>query len=282
MYLFCTSYTVAVYLQYACPCLRACGCVCTRRLGARGAGGALQGGLGEPSGEGSDAGVCQRRGREQLVPAADCGREVQVLQEDLGHSHEALVVHAPVIAPHDYLGIQRNKKMRAGLVCLRTGKQTATPDQPGGLCPEGSHRTRETAGRWDPDSSLLLWFSFWPNTRRSPARTPSRTLLQVKNKTRQDVTPGGGGGWRGEGGQWDLPRTWNVLGARFRGQPSGLVDLHLQLTPSVHNADVDIPCGGNGKSKHGARCWLRCNDGRAPAGGDTELRVWNSQRSPAC
>lgn len=80
-----------------------CVWVSTRCLGARGAGGALQGGLGEASGEGSDAGICQRRGREQLVPAADCGREVQVLQEDLGHSHEALVVHTPVIPPHDDL-----------------------------------------------------------------------------------------------------------------------------------------------------------------------------------
>lgn len=78
-------------------------CVSTRCLGARGAGGALQGGLGEASGEGSDAGICQRGGRKQLVPAADCGREVQVLQEDLGHSHEALVVHTPVIPPHDNL-----------------------------------------------------------------------------------------------------------------------------------------------------------------------------------
>lgn len=83
--------------------MSACVRVSTRCLGARGAGGALQGGLGEASGEGSDAGICQRRGREQLVPAADCGREVQVLQEDLGHSHEALVVHTPVIPPHDYL-----------------------------------------------------------------------------------------------------------------------------------------------------------------------------------
>ena len=72
-------------------------------LGARGAGGALQGGLGEASGKGSDAGICQRGGREQLVPAADCGRQVQVLQEDLGHSHEALVVHSPVVPPHYYL-----------------------------------------------------------------------------------------------------------------------------------------------------------------------------------
>lgn len=72
-------------------------------LSARGAGGTLQRGLGEASGEGSDAGVCQRRGREQLVPAADCGRQVQVLQKDLGHSHEALVVHSPVIPPYDYL-----------------------------------------------------------------------------------------------------------------------------------------------------------------------------------
>lgn len=103
VYLFCTSNTVAAYLQYVCPCLCVCVRVSTRCLGARGAGGALQGGLGEASGEGSDAGICQRRGREQLVPATDCGREVQVLQEDLGHSHEALVVHTPVIPPHDNL-----------------------------------------------------------------------------------------------------------------------------------------------------------------------------------
>lgn len=93
----CCLFTVRVSLSV---------CVCGRLLGglgARGAGGALQGGLGEASGEGSDAGICQRRGREQLVPAADCGGEVQVLQEDLGHSHEALVVHTPVIPPHDNL-----------------------------------------------------------------------------------------------------------------------------------------------------------------------------------
>lgn len=73
------------------------------RLGAGGAGGALQRGLREASGERADAGVCQRGGREQLVPAADAGRQVQVLQQDLGHSHEALVVHTPVIPPHYYL-----------------------------------------------------------------------------------------------------------------------------------------------------------------------------------
>lgn len=77
-------------------------------LGARGAGGALQRGLREASGEGSDAGVCQGGGREQLVPAADCGRQVQVLQKDLGHSHEALVVHTPVIPPHYYLQERRH------------------------------------------------------------------------------------------------------------------------------------------------------------------------------
>lgn len=83
------------------PCVRVW--VSTGCLGARGAGGALQGGLGEAPGEWSDAGICQRGGREQLVPAADRSREVQVLQEDLGHSHEALVVHPPVISPHYYL-----------------------------------------------------------------------------------------------------------------------------------------------------------------------------------
>lgn len=78
-------------------------CMYSGCLGAWRAGGALQGGLREASGEGSDAGVCQGGGREQLIPAADCGRQVQVLQEDLGHSHEALVVHTPVIPPHYYL-----------------------------------------------------------------------------------------------------------------------------------------------------------------------------------
>lgn len=105
VYLSCTSNTVVVYIQYVCPLpapVRACW-VSTGCLGARGAGGALQGGLGEAPGEWSDAGICQRGGREQLVPAADGGREVQVLQEDLGHSHEALVVHTPVISPHYYL-----------------------------------------------------------------------------------------------------------------------------------------------------------------------------------
>lgn len=53
---------------------------------------------------------------------------------------------------------------------------------PGGLWPEGSHRTREPAGRWDLDSSLLLWFSFWPNICHSPAHTPSHMLLEVQIK----------------------------------------------------------------------------------------------------
>lgn len=95
-------YTVRVSVSARlrlCPCTWAS----TRCLGAWGAGGALQGGLGEASGQGSDVVICQRGGREQLVPAADCGRQVQVLQKDLGHSHEALVVHTPVIPPHYYL-----------------------------------------------------------------------------------------------------------------------------------------------------------------------------------
>lgn len=62
VYLSCTSNTAVVYIQYVCPCLHdfafACECL-TGCLGARRAGGALQGGLGEASGEGSDAGICQ-------------------------------------------------------------------------------------------------------------------------------------------------------------------------------------------------------------------------------
>lgn len=67
---------------------------------------------------------------------------------------------------------------------------------PGGLYPEGSHRTREPAGRRDPDSSLLLWFSFWPNIRHSPANTPSHMLLEVqlKHVSCQQGRAGGGGG----------------------------------------------------------------------------------------
>lgn len=42
-------------------------------LGAGGAGGALQGGLGEASGQRPDAGVGQGAGGEQLVPAAHHG-----------------------------------------------------------------------------------------------------------------------------------------------------------------------------------------------------------------
>lgn len=95
-------YSTCVRVCMTPACVRACGCL-LGCLGAWGAGGALQRGLGEASGEGSDAGVCQRGGREQLVPAADCCRQVQVLQKDLGHSHEALVVHTPVIPPHNYL-----------------------------------------------------------------------------------------------------------------------------------------------------------------------------------
>lgn len=104
------TYIVVVYIQYVRLCVRdsalrarVCVCMYSGCLGAWRAGGALQGGLREASGEGSDAGVCQGGGREQLIPAADCGRQVQVLQEDLGHSHEALVVHTPIIPPHYYL-----------------------------------------------------------------------------------------------------------------------------------------------------------------------------------
>lgn len=72
-------------------------------LRAGGAGGALQGGLGEAAGQGSDAGVGQGGGWEEFVPARDGAGEIQLLQDDLRHPHEALVVHAPVIAPHDHL-----------------------------------------------------------------------------------------------------------------------------------------------------------------------------------
>lgn len=53
---------------------------------------------------------------------------------------------------------------------------------PVGLCPEDSRQTTEPAGRWGPDSSLLLWFSSWPNTLHSQAHTPSRMLLQTKQQ----------------------------------------------------------------------------------------------------
>ena len=72
-------------------------------LGAGRAGGALQGGLGEAARQRADGGVGQGGRGEQLVPAADRGGNVQLLQKYLGHSHEALVVHATVVTPHDHL-----------------------------------------------------------------------------------------------------------------------------------------------------------------------------------
>lgn len=53
---------------------------------------------------------------------------------------------------------------------------------PVGLCPEDFHQTTEPAGKWGPDSSSLLWFSSWPSTCRSPARTPSRRSLQTRQQ----------------------------------------------------------------------------------------------------
>lgn len=76
-----------------------------RSLGARGAGGTLQGGLGQASGEGSERRVCHGGRGEEFVPAGDGGTQVQLIQHDLGHAHEALVVHAAVVSPDDYLPV---------------------------------------------------------------------------------------------------------------------------------------------------------------------------------
>ncbi len=84
-------------------------------LGARGAGGALERGLGELARQGADAGVRQRGGGEQLVPAAHHRRQIQIIQEDLSHSHETLAVHAAVITPHDHL--ERLKVTNEGSAC---------------------------------------------------------------------------------------------------------------------------------------------------------------------
>lgn len=59
---------------------------------------------------------------------------------------------------------------------------------PVGLCPEDCHRTTEPAGKWDPEFSLLLWFSSWPSTRRSPGHTPLRRLLQTHTQTIKTAT----------------------------------------------------------------------------------------------
>ena len=93
---------------------------------------------------------------------------------------------------------------------------------PGGLCPEGSHRTREPADRWDPDSSLLLWFSFWPNTHRSPAHKPSRMLLEGQIKNVSSLSWG-----RRKGGSPYLECSWSpVWGSTlWPGLPPLLVDL---------------------------------------------------------
>ena len=76
-----------------------------RSLGARGAGGALQGGLGQAPGEGAERRVCHRGRGEEFVPAGDCSAQVQLVQHDLGHAHEALVVHAAVVSPDDHLPV---------------------------------------------------------------------------------------------------------------------------------------------------------------------------------
>lgn len=73
------------------------------RLWAGGTGGALQRGLGEAACQRPNAGVGQRGGGEEFVPARHGAGEVELLQDDLSHAHEALAVHAPVVTPHDHL-----------------------------------------------------------------------------------------------------------------------------------------------------------------------------------
>lgn len=72
-------------------------------LGAGRAGGALQRRLRQAAGQRADAGLGQRGGREQPEPACSAVLQVQVLQQDLHHPHEALVVHTAVIPPHYHL-----------------------------------------------------------------------------------------------------------------------------------------------------------------------------------
>lgn len=76
-----------------------------RSLGARGGGtgGTLQRGLGQTPGKGSECGVGHRGCGEEFVPAGDRGIQVQLVQHDLGHAHEALVVHTAIVSPDDHL-----------------------------------------------------------------------------------------------------------------------------------------------------------------------------------
>lgn len=75
----------------------------SRSSGARGAGGTLQRGLRQAPGEGSECGVGHRGCGEEFVPASDGSTQVQLIQHDLGHTHEALVVHTAVVSPDDHL-----------------------------------------------------------------------------------------------------------------------------------------------------------------------------------
>lgn len=174
-----------------CMCMHAC--ASAQCLGTWRTGGTLKGWLRETSGQGSDAGVRPRGGREQLIPATHCSWQVQVLQKDLGHSHEALVVHPPVIAPHNYLSERLScfiTRLSQTEMHVKTSLKQYTVDcnmqcniifniklLPAQLCPEDFHQTTEPAGMWGRDSSSRVWFSSWPSILHSPKDTLLRRLL---------------------------------------------------------------------------------------------------------
>lgn len=59
----------------------------------------LQGGLGQaPGGEPSVESATEDVGRENLYQPVTAALQVQLVQHDLGHAHEALVVHAAVVS----------------------------------------------------------------------------------------------------------------------------------------------------------------------------------------
>lgn len=97
-------------------------CSCRLRSDSGGSGRAVEGRLRSSAGQRGERRIHQRGRWEQLVPANDCAREVQLLQEDLCNSHEAFVVHAAVVSPDYHL---QEEQYFSHLLCMRTFEMTA-------------------------------------------------------------------------------------------------------------------------------------------------------------
>ena len=88
--------------------------------------GVVQPGLRQARGGGV---VREERGRgEEFVPADDDVAEVEVIQQDLSHAHEDLLVHAAVVPPHRHLATAaRGMGTRVKLRSQRRAHHTCDP-----------------------------------------------------------------------------------------------------------------------------------------------------------